>query len=179
MAPRWSASRVGSGRRRRRSLRWDRSAGSTPTRDSSNGWASDGEPRALASDMLRLPRFFGTAPPSFRLVGERVLARPPERGDWEEWAALCRRDRQPRLLGRRALRAPRLHDRGASTHPCLCLPALAAASGRGGLPAAQRAEPRAVAQERLPRGGLCARVSLHRRPLAGPRALRDAAGGMA
>lgn len=42
----------------------------------------------MASDMLRLPRFFGTAPPSLRMVGERVLLRPPERGDWEAWAAL-------------------------------------------------------------------------------------------
>jgi ribosomal-protein-alanine N-acetyltransferase len=42
----------------------------------------------VASDILRLPRFFGTAPPSFRMVGERMLLRPPERGDWEEWANL-------------------------------------------------------------------------------------------
>ncbi len=38
--------------------------------------------------MLRLPRFFGVAPPSLRLDGDRVMLRPPERGDWEEWAGL-------------------------------------------------------------------------------------------
>jgi ribosomal-protein-alanine N-acetyltransferase len=38
--------------------------------------------------MLRLPRFFGIAPPSLRLTGDRVMLRPPERGDWEEWAGL-------------------------------------------------------------------------------------------
>ena len=38
--------------------------------------------------MLRLPRFFGVAPPSLRLAGDRVMLRPPERGDWEEWAGL-------------------------------------------------------------------------------------------
>lgn len=38
--------------------------------------------------MLRLPRFFGIAPPSLRLTGDRVMLRPPERGDWEEWAGM-------------------------------------------------------------------------------------------
>ena len=42
----------------------------------------------MASEMLRLPRFFGAAPPSFRLSGDRVMLRPPERGDWEEWSGL-------------------------------------------------------------------------------------------
>jgi [ribosomal protein S5]-alanine N-acetyltransferase len=42
----------------------------------------------VASDILRLPRLFATAPPALRLVGERVMLRPPERGDWQEWAEL-------------------------------------------------------------------------------------------
>ena len=42
----------------------------------------------LTSDLLRLPRLFAIAPPSLRLIGERVALRPPERGDWLEWSAL-------------------------------------------------------------------------------------------
>ena len=42
----------------------------------------------MASDLLRLPRLFGAAPPTLRLVGERVMLRPPERGDFEEWSKL-------------------------------------------------------------------------------------------
>jgi [ribosomal protein S5]-alanine N-acetyltransferase len=42
----------------------------------------------LASDIFRLPRLFGAAPLALRLTGERVMLRPPERGDFEEWAAL-------------------------------------------------------------------------------------------
>lgn len=38
--------------------------------------------------MLRLPRLFGAAPPSLRMEGDRVVLRPPERGDWELWSAL-------------------------------------------------------------------------------------------
>jgi len=42
----------------------------------------------VASDLFRLPRLFGALPTPLRLVGERVLLRPPERGDFEEWAEL-------------------------------------------------------------------------------------------
>jgi len=42
----------------------------------------------VTSELLRLPRLFGNGPPSLRLAGERVMLRPPERGDFEEWAAL-------------------------------------------------------------------------------------------
>lgn len=42
----------------------------------------------MASDLFRLPRLFGPAPAATRLTGERVMLRPPERGDFEEWAAL-------------------------------------------------------------------------------------------
>jgi ribosomal-protein-alanine N-acetyltransferase len=42
----------------------------------------------LTSDLLRLPWLLAGAPPALRLVGERVMLRPPERGDWEEWAQL-------------------------------------------------------------------------------------------
>lgn len=38
--------------------------------------------------MLRLPWLFPGAPPALRLVGERVMLRPPERGDWQSWGAL-------------------------------------------------------------------------------------------
>jgi ribosomal-protein-alanine N-acetyltransferase len=37
---------------------------------------------------IRLPRLFAIGPPPLRLVGARVLLRPPERGDWQEWADL-------------------------------------------------------------------------------------------
>lgn len=37
---------------------------------------------------LRLPRLFAIGPPSVRLQGARVFLRPPERGDWQEWAEL-------------------------------------------------------------------------------------------
>ncbi len=42
----------------------------------------------MASNLLRLPRLFAPAPPPLRLVGERVLLRPPELRDWQEWARL-------------------------------------------------------------------------------------------
>lgn len=42
----------------------------------------------MGSDLLRLPRLFAAAPPSVRLLELKVTARPPERGDWQEWSAL-------------------------------------------------------------------------------------------
>jgi [ribosomal protein S5]-alanine N-acetyltransferase len=42
----------------------------------------------MGTDLIRLPRLFITAPPSIRLDDERVILRPPERGDCEEWAKL-------------------------------------------------------------------------------------------
>jgi len=42
----------------------------------------------VALDLLRLQRFFGTAPPPFRLAGPRVMLRAPERNDWQQWAEL-------------------------------------------------------------------------------------------
>jgi ribosomal-protein-alanine N-acetyltransferase len=63
--------------------------------------------------MLRLP-LFQIAPPSLRLVGERVLLRPPQRADFEQWAALRGESRRfltpwepswaPDSLGRGAFR---------------------------------------------------------------------------
>src|SRR5579863_3634585 len=38
--------------------------------------------------MLRLSRLLAPEPPAVRLVGDRVMLRPPERGDWQEWAAV-------------------------------------------------------------------------------------------
>ena len=37
---------------------------------------------------IRLPRLFTLGPPPIRLGGRRVFLRPPERGDWQDWAAL-------------------------------------------------------------------------------------------
>jgi [ribosomal protein S5]-alanine N-acetyltransferase len=42
----------------------------------------------LASHMLRLSRLLAAAPPALRLTGDRVILRPPERGDWQAWSAL-------------------------------------------------------------------------------------------
>jgi ribosomal-protein-alanine N-acetyltransferase len=42
----------------------------------------------VATELLRLPRLLGTAPPPFRLVGKRTMLRSPERGDWQQWAQL-------------------------------------------------------------------------------------------
>ena len=42
----------------------------------------------MALDLRRLQRFFGTAPPPFRLTGPRVMLRAPDRLDWQEWAEL-------------------------------------------------------------------------------------------
>jgi ribosomal-protein-alanine N-acetyltransferase len=42
----------------------------------------------VALDLLRLQRLFGTAPPPFRLAGQRVVLRAPERQDWQQWAEL-------------------------------------------------------------------------------------------
>jgi ribosomal-protein-alanine N-acetyltransferase len=38
--------------------------------------------------MLRLSRLLAAAPPALRLVGDRVVLRPPERGDWQAWSEL-------------------------------------------------------------------------------------------
>ncbi|MBV9523595.1 MAG: GNAT family N-acetyltransferase [Alphaproteobacteria bacterium] len=38
--------------------------------------------------MLQLPRLFNLQPPPLRLVGERIILRAPERGDWQIWADL-------------------------------------------------------------------------------------------
>jgi [ribosomal protein S5]-alanine N-acetyltransferase len=40
------------------------------------------------AEPLPLPRLFSFSPPPLRLAGERVWLRPPERGDWQEWAGL-------------------------------------------------------------------------------------------
>ncbi|MGH6969161.1 MAG: GNAT family N-acetyltransferase [Stellaceae bacterium] len=42
----------------------------------------------MASELLGITRFFGAAPPPFRLVGPRVALRTPEREDFDKWAAL-------------------------------------------------------------------------------------------
>jgi ribosomal-protein-alanine N-acetyltransferase len=42
----------------------------------------------MRPDVMSLTRFFGTAPPPFRLVGVRVVLRTPAREDFDEWAML-------------------------------------------------------------------------------------------
>ena len=42
----------------------------------------------MGSELLAITRFFGAAPPSFRVVGPRVTLRTPEREDFDEWAIL-------------------------------------------------------------------------------------------
>jgi [ribosomal protein S5]-alanine N-acetyltransferase len=44
--------------------------------------------REPASDLFKLPRLFTLHPPPLRLAGRAVWLRPPERGDWHEWASL-------------------------------------------------------------------------------------------
>ena len=47
----------------------------------------------MASQRKSFPRLFPVRSDPFRLVGERVYLRPPERGDWEAWATLRARSR--------------------------------------------------------------------------------------
>ena len=42
----------------------------------------------LGTELLPLPRLFNLQPPALRLAGRRVVLRPPERGDWADWAEL-------------------------------------------------------------------------------------------
>jgi [ribosomal protein S5]-alanine N-acetyltransferase len=44
--------------------------------------------RGSAADLLQLPRLFNLQPPALRLDAPRIWLRPPERGDWQAWAAL-------------------------------------------------------------------------------------------
>ena len=44
--------------------------------------------RGSAADLLQLPRLFSLQPPALRLDAARIWLRPPERGDWQAWAAL-------------------------------------------------------------------------------------------
>jgi [ribosomal protein S5]-alanine N-acetyltransferase len=48
----------------------------------------------MAPQRKSFPRLFLTRTDPFRLVGERVYLRAPERGDWEDWASLRARSRQ-------------------------------------------------------------------------------------
>jgi ribosomal-protein-alanine N-acetyltransferase len=47
----------------------------------------------MAPQRKTFPRLFLARAEPFRLVGERVFLRPPERGDYEEWASLRARSR--------------------------------------------------------------------------------------
>src|SRR5215468_10491879 len=89
MMPRCAASHGASPRRAPPSPRWARSAGSSISIGSVPALRDKRPtPRATAADLLQLPRLFNLQPPPLRLTGERVLLRPPERGDWQSWAEL-------------------------------------------------------------------------------------------
>jgi len=47
----------------------------------------------MAAHRKPFPRLFQTRSEPFRLAGERVFLRPPERGDYESWASLRARSR--------------------------------------------------------------------------------------
>jgi len=47
----------------------------------------------MAAQRKTFPRLFLARPEPFRLTGERVRLRPPERGDYEDWASLRARSR--------------------------------------------------------------------------------------
>src|SRR5437764_1689464 len=96
-----------------------------------------------------------------------------------QYSSRRRRDREPRLLDRRACRAPAPYERRPAAGARFRLRPPAPASGGGGLPAEQRAEPRSVIAHRLPAGGLCPQLPADRRQMAGPFAVRDPARGLA
>jgi ribosomal-protein-alanine N-acetyltransferase len=48
----------------------------------------------MASQRKTFPRLFSTRTDALRLTGEQVFLRPPERGDYEDWAALRARSRE-------------------------------------------------------------------------------------
>ena len=47
----------------------------------------------MATQRKTFPRLFLARSEPFRLVGDRVFLRPPERGDYEDWASLRARSR--------------------------------------------------------------------------------------
>src|SRR5215471_14264283 len=80
--------------RRRRSSRWVRSASSKIS--SACGRVSRvklGSRRNMATQRKTFPRLFLARSEPFRLAGDRVFLRPPERADYDEWAALRARSR--------------------------------------------------------------------------------------
>jgi ribosomal-protein-alanine N-acetyltransferase len=47
----------------------------------------------MAPQRKTFPRLFATRSETLRLLGDKIFLRPPERGDYEEWAALRARSR--------------------------------------------------------------------------------------
>src|SRR5262245_7603628 len=93
MTPRSAGSWHGGIAHRRRWSRWGRSGSSRTS--SACGHASRvklgrGE---MATQRKTFPRLFLARSEPFRLVGDRVFLRPPERGDYDEWASLRARSR--------------------------------------------------------------------------------------
>ena len=81
--------------RRRPWRRSGRSAGSRISTGCGPGSAPERSPTTHggATQDPNFPRLFLARSEPFRLVGDRVFLRPPERGDYEEWASLRARSR--------------------------------------------------------------------------------------
>src|SRR5512146_2644178 len=87
--PRSRASSPAGAPDRRRWRRWGRSAGSRISTGCGRGSRLEpGRGTTMAAQRKPFPRLFLARPEPFRLVGERVFLRMPERGDYEEWATL-------------------------------------------------------------------------------------------
>src|SRR5229473_3417574 len=162
-----------------------------------------GVSRAMAAQRKPFPRLFLARPEPFRLVGEQVFLRPPERGDYEEWASLRARSRNfltpwepswpPDALSRAGFRArisryaedwrtvcpAALYERGPAAGSRLRLRPATPAPGRGRVSPDQRAEPRAIVAHRVSAGGLRPQLSADRRQAPGPPVVRNPARGLA
>ena len=79
--------------RRRPWRRSGRSAGSRISSACRRGSPPERRRGAMAPQRKSFPRLFLARSEPFRLVGERVFLRPPERGDYEAWASLRARSR--------------------------------------------------------------------------------------
>ena len=104
--------------------------------------------------------------------------RPPRRLQLLRDRARRVLQRVPRLLRLRAALRTRVHDRGHGARARRRVPQAQAAPGRSQHPADQRALARACEAHRLHARGLLAPLREDRRPLARPRALRDAGRGL-
>src|ERR1700686_421454 len=86
--PRSPVSSRGGTPRRRPWPRWAPSASSRISSGCAAGSLREGGGQRMAPQRKTFPRLFLARAEPFRLVGEQVFLRPPERGDYEEWATL-------------------------------------------------------------------------------------------